>query len=236
LKIVNCKLQIERKAAPRAPSNFQFSILNFQFSTLALLTVTSALPAQTLPPVDDADFAALQRQCANLAAVAEQAKGLFDEKSLEALGRLAKEDVKAKEGAERVQKRLDPLCLVGVSINPESRVKAARGPGSAELRKGDDTFVLVRVHNEAGVTNRLTLTGPQLRDEKNRAGWLEASVFTAAPLAKALDGGKVQYFVLRLKAHEAGKREATLKFDVGQGTQDLGFRAEVPILFAVRER
>jgi hypothetical protein len=39
---------------------------------------------------------------------------------------------------------------------------------------------------------------------------------------------------VRLAAHEAGKREATLKFDVGQGTQDLGFRAEVPVLFTVR--
>ena len=32
----------------------------------------------------------------------------------------------------------------------------------------------------------------------------------------------------------AGKREATVGFDIGQGTQDLGFRAEVPILFTVR--
>jgi hypothetical protein len=40
--------------------------------------------------------------------------------------------------------------------------------------------------------------------------------------------------ILRLRSSEAGKREATLQFDVGQGTQDLGFRAEVPILFTVR--
>ena len=33
---------------------------------------------------------------------------------------------------------------------------------------------------------------------------------------------------------EAGKREATLGFDVGQGTQDLGFRGECPVLFDVR--
>jgi len=42
--------------------------------------------------------------------------------------------------------------------------------------------------------------------------------------------------VLRLRASAAGKREATLKFDVGQGTQDLGFRAEVPVLFTVQVR
>ena len=33
---------------------------------------------------------------------------------------------------------------------------------------------------------------------------------------------------------EAGRREATIAFDVGQGTQDLGFRAEVPVLFTVK--
>lgn len=201
-----------------------------------LLIAAHALAQSPLPTVDEVDFVALQRQCANLAAVAEQARGLLSEKQVEELRRLAREDAKTAGGAEKVQKLLDPLCLVGVSINPESRVKAARGPASAELRRGEETFVLVRVHNDAGVTNRLELTGPQIRDEKNKAGWLEASVFTPAPLPKTLEGGKVQYFVIRLKAHEAGKREATLKFDVGQGTQDLGFRAEVPILFVVRER
>ena len=204
---------------------------------IALLFVAAhALAQAPLPAVDEADFAALQRQCVSLVAVADKAKGLIPQKSVEELRRLAREDAKAAGGAERVQKLLDTLCLVGVSINPESRVKAARGPASAELRRGEEVFVLVRVHNDAGVTNRLELTGQQLRDETNKSGWLEASVFTPAPLPKTLDGGKLQYFVLRLKAHEAGKREATLKFDVGQGTQDLGFRAEVPILFVVRER
>ena len=44
----------------------------------------------------------------------------------------------------------------------------------------------------------------------------------------------VEYVLLRLTARQVGKREATLMFDVGQGTQDLGFRNEVPILFTVR--
>ena len=51
--------------------------------------------------------------------------------------------------------------------------------------------------------------------------------------ANPLGGQKLEYAVLTLRAEESGKREATLKFDAGQGTQDLGFRAEVPILFRV---
>jgi hypothetical protein len=38
-----------------------------------------------------------------------------------------------------------------------------------------------------------------------------------------------------LRTRQSGKREATFQFDVGQGTQDLGFRAEVPILFAIQK-
>lgn len=203
----------------------------------ALLFWPGQSSAQTsLPVIDEVDFAGLQRQCVALLHAAEKTPGLLPEATAKELRRLTREDAKSSAGAEQVQKLLDPLCLVGVSINPESRVKAARGPAAAELRKGEDRYVLVRVHNEAGVTNSLSLSGPQLRTSTHKTGWLEASVLASAPLPKTLDGSKLQYVVVRLRAHEVGKRESTLKFDVGQGTQDLGFRAEVPILFLIRER
>ena len=43
--------------------------------------------------------------------------------------------------------------------------------------------------------------------------------------------GGLEYRVLQLDAKEAGEEEAKLAFDVGQGSQDLGFRNAVPILF-----
>ena len=49
-----------------------------------------------------------------------------------------------------------------------------------------------------------------------------------------LSGLKVEYALALLYSGEAGQREATIGFDVGQGTQDLGFRGEVPVLFDVR--
>jgi hypothetical protein len=84
----------------------------------------------------------------------------------------------------------------------------------------------------------VAIEGPQVRTatEKGDERWLEVEVCGEPPLRKNLGGGKVEYVVVKLTARQAGKREATLRFDVGQGTQDLGFRAEVPILFAVRER
>ena len=44
----------------------------------------------------------------------------------------------------------------------------------------------------------------------------------------------MEYVLLLITSSEAGHREATLAFDVGQGTQDLGFRGEAPVLFDVR--
>jgi hypothetical protein len=39
--------------------------------------------------------------------------------------------------------------------------------------------------------------------------------------------------MLFVNSRETGKREATLSFDIGQGTQDLGFRSEVSLLFNI---
>src|SRR5687768_1061260 len=61
---------------------------------------------------------------------------------------------------EAVQKVFDPRCLAGVNINPESRVKVARGPAAAELHEQGWRVFLVKVHNEAGVTAPLKATSP----------------------------------------------------------------------------
>src|SRR5687767_15510866 len=37
------------------------------------------------------------------------------------------------DGVKGIQAALDPLCLVGVDINPEARVKASAGPAKASL-------------------------------------------------------------------------------------------------------
>src|SRR5262249_60575051 len=124
----------------------------------------------------------------------------------------------------------------GASVTPERRVRAAGGRGEARLRQGRETVVLLKVHNQAGVTQALRVSGPQLRaaGEDADGRWLEAAVQTDRPREPALSGRRLEYVLLRLTAREAGKREATLKFDVGQGTQDLGLRAEGPGVFTVR--
>jgi hypothetical protein len=64
--------------------------------------------------------------------------------------------------------------------------------------------------------------------------FLQAEMVTAQPMTTNLSGLTVEYTLAMLYSSEAGHREATIGFDVGQGTQDLGFRGEVPLLFDVR--
>jgi hypothetical protein len=210
-------------------------------AAVALLIVSlCACPAvrgqSPLPRVGDADWGPVREQAKRLLAALRKLDGALPAAVDRKLAALLDGDVKdPDEALERLQDLLDPLCLVGVAINPESRVKAARGPAPAELSLDRPKVVLVRVHNDAGITHRLAIDGDELR-AAGRAGegrWLEAALLLEGPLNKGLSGCKLEYVPLRLTAREAGKREATLKFDAGQGTQDLGFRAEVPVLFRV---
>ena len=141
--------------------------------------------------------------------------------------------------AKDVDAILSNLALLEIHINPESRVKVTRGRGSAELRQGAENLLLARVTNESGVTGPLRCFVP-IREPgpaSGRAGhpptWLAARVISlnGPSIQQRLSGGPVEYAVLSLSTQHVGLREATLAFDVGQGTQDLGFRGELPVLF-----
>jgi len=172
-----------------------------------------------------------------------------DRKALDAAFKLPK----AADCTEEIQKILDKHCIAGVSINPESRVSVVEGPTKKELvQQGWRTF-LVKVHNEAGVTAPLVPESPNLlpvyqrgskngrekpmTDEKlvqpgdvpNR--FLDAQMFDKQPLKPGLSGLELEYRIIQLYCRDVGRREAQLGFHVGQGTQDLGFRNTVPILF-----
>jgi branched-subunit amino acid aminotransferase/4-amino-4-deoxychorismate lyase len=205
---------------------------------LVVLALVFASGAQAeLPSVDKVDRARLRAHCERLLEALAELKSPLPSETEHALKALLQDHEKdAADFSAEVQKLLDPHCLIAVTINPESRVKALRGPAAAELQQDRETVLLVKVVNEAGVTGAMAVAGPQLRGDgqTGEGRWLQASLLAGPPRGKGLSGDRLEYVLLRLKAHESGKREATLKFDVGQGTQDLGFRAEVPVLFTVR--
>ena len=162
-----------------------------------------------------------------------------------------------KRDAAVIQKILDAYVLVAVSVNPEVRVKVRRGPAKALLRQGGYTPFLVKVLNASTVARPLRVGSPQagpvysgaelgilrrqaqteLKDNENTKGdkgrFLSVEMFDKPPMLPNLSGLEVEYAIILIYSQEAGKREATLQFDIGQGTQDLGFRAEVPVLFNV---
>src|SRR5437870_9641310 len=117
----------------------------------------------------------------------------------------------AKPEAARLQKLLDPHVLLAVSINPESRVKVARGDAAAELRQNKAVPLLVKVVNDAGVTAILRPTSPQA-DAKAKDGFLGLKMHAEKPLAATLSGRPVEYAILLLTSREVGRREATIGF------------------------
>lgn len=160
------------------------------------------------------------------------------------------EAIKSADGPSacaQIQQVLDPHCLIGVTINPESRVKAASGPAKPLLVQSGWRTFLVKVNNQAGVTAELKLESQsnepvfgkegghspsQKIDETSLANrWMDAQFFAQQPLKQELSGLVLEYRILQIYSRDSGKREASLGFNVGQGTQDLGFRSEVPILF-----
>lgn len=207
-------------------------------SILQLLAALSAAAQTTLPVVEDAEWPPFRDHCRQLLRALDKTTSPLPVQTLRELTTFLQRDPEDPAVASAaVQKLLDAHCLIAVNINAESRVKAARGPALVSLQQDKSASVLLKIQNDGGVTHALRLSGPELiRDSERGAGrWLEAVLVTEKPLAQDLTGRRVEYRLLCLTPRQSGKREATFQFDVGQGTQDLGFRAEVPILFSVRK-
>jgi len=152
------------------------------------------------------------------------------------------------QAIKQIQQVFDPLCLVKVNVNAESRVKVAAGAAQPKLVQQGWTVYLVKVHNEAGVTSALRISSPNAEPLHKRSTgsaspkrsikpyqaanrWLDLSSYSKQPLTAKLSGLEVEYRIVELYSRDVGQREAKLLFDVGQGTQDIGFRNEINLLF-----
>jgi len=161
----------------------------------------------------------------------------------------AAKELAAAKDAKKIQGLLDPRVLLQVTLSPEARVKATRGPAAAAIQQAGFMPVLIKVVNESTAKSRLNISSPQAgpvysgqgqqkkdpkADPKTVERFLHLEMFAAPPMTAQLSGLKVEYAIALIYSREAGKREATIAFDIGQGSQDLGFRAEAPILFDVK--
>ncbi len=216
--------------------------------TLVSLAASSPMArGDNLPLVTDVEFQPLSAQARR---VAEALTMLGEPLRPEESAKLNKAiDSTGGEPAIRaIQEVLDRRCLIGIDINPESRVKAVQGPATPRLVQNGWSVFLVKVHNEAGVTAPLAAESPNAipvyRVSSGRAAprpsvspaqvvqrWLDLAMFNDRPLKPTLSGLTLEYRIIQLYSRDAGRREAKISFNVGQGTQDLGFRSDVDVLF-----
>ncbi|MGA7409989.1 MAG: CehA/McbA family metallohydrolase [Bryobacteraceae bacterium] len=147
-----------------------------------------------------------------------------------------------------IESILDPYVLVKVDINPESRVKVEQAAAKPVLAEGGTRLFLVRVANAGNVTAPLSVQSPnsgkvyiqsngspepplKLTPQEAAERWADISLFQQPPMRKRLSGLALEYLILEVYSRDAGQRSAKISFNAGQGSQDIGFRNDVVILF-----
>jgi dienelactone hydrolase len=136
----------------------------------------------------------------------------------------------SSKDSDELQRKADPFVTVLVTINPEARVKVQRGPLTPELSAGWPIPLLIKVINEGGVTGYLDV---RAEGDSKISAWMYEYVLPtskAPKLMRKLSGRSVEYQVALVRSTALGRHEIKLSFDVGKQTQDLGFRAELPLL------
>ena len=218
-----------------------------------LLAFALNLPAAALPIVSDVEWQPFVAQVRRLIEATDYLGAPFSAADKAALN-AAMESPDHKAAVAKLQETLDRYALFGVHINPEMRVKVAAGDAKPELTQDGWRQFLVKVANESGTTAPLAAVSPNAQSVHNvRAAttpsdklrrkqgdaptlkvedlWLDLQMFDKQPLRPNLSGLTVEYRLVQLYSRDAGKREAKFAFNVGQGTQDIGFRNEVDLLF-----
>ena len=219
------------------------------FGVGMVLCVSTFARGQTLPIVTVAEPQPFIAEAMRLVEALEFLGSELPDADARRLEQL-RDEAPSQPVVEEIQRILDPFALAMVQINPEARVSVARGPAPAELVQGGWKAVLVKVHNAGSVRGRLEIespnaepalhvsTGsPRARDEtlitpgQSANRFLELVMYRRRPMLPQLSGLPLEYAILQLNSKVAGQREARIGFHVGQGTQDLGFRNTIDVLF-----
>jgi len=226
------------------PSNSLEFLLTVAFLTASLATNALAQGSGEVPKVALQPLAQQVRQIESAMNYLGQPLSPADVQRINAAVALQDEAAAVAE-LERV---LDQYVLAVVTINAESRVKVDPGPAKPELIEKGTRVFLVKVLNGAGVTSRLQVqsenSGPayvrsdgsaepaaKLTPEQAQQRWADISLYDKNPMSERLSGLPLEYRILEISSRDAGQRSARLSFNVGQGTQDIGFRNETTILF-----
>ncbi|HZQ53633.1 MAG TPA: CehA/McbA family metallohydrolase [Bryobacteraceae bacterium] len=153
-----------------------------------------------------------------------------------------------QEAISGLEQILDKYTLAIVDINPESRVKVRPGAAKPELVEAGTRLFLVKVINGAGITARLQVKSPnalpvyvpsdgsaeppqKISPADVRDRWTNVDLYDKDPMSERLSGLPLEYRILEVYSRDRGQRSAEISFDVGQGSQDIGFRNQMTVLF-----
>jgi hypothetical protein len=126
---------------------------------------------------------------------------------------------------------VEPLVVLRVDVNPESRVKMAAVSPLPELVVDRTYRVLLEVSNAARIRAPLRVMATDRSTTPPRlARFCEVGLVDGIASSSFLSGAEREWKIVEIRLLEAGRREVHLEADVGQGTQDLGFRAAADLL------
>src|ERR1700676_2163376 len=206
---------MEYRHSPR-PANI-FGITSYLIWIVLQVQIALPVAAQTRVPIQP--FAQLVRQVETSLAYLGQPLAQNDRDAIN-------QDIgNANEAAavERLEQILDKYTLAIVDINAESRVKVQAGSAKPELVEAGTRIFLVKVINKAGVT---------ASDTRDR--WMGLDLYVKDPMSPRLSGLPLEYRILQIYSSDQGQRSAAISFNVGQGTQDIGFRNEIVVVFTAQ--
>src|SRR3954467_15793305 len=215
--------------------------LFLSIAAVCVLVMVSANGAD-LPLVRQVDWQPFSSQVKRIVEATDLLGAPFTAEEKESIAKLIQAG-NSGDALAQVQQILDRHCLFGLQINPEMRVKVAQGAAKPELVEQGWRVFLVKVQNDSGATadlravspNAVSLyEGPPANSASDKAfksaakpqaseRWLELQTFDSQPLNRRLSGLALDYRILQIYSRDAGKREARISFNIGQGTQDLGF-------------
>jgi hypothetical protein len=214
------------------------------FSILMVLQGPTAISGAAQSKISLQPFAQQVRQVETTLAYLGQP---LTQKDHEAIN-LAIAEADEAAAVRRLEQILDNYTLAIVDINPESRVKVQAGAAKAELVESGTRIFLVKVLNKAGVTSRLVAESPNaaaifvpsdgspeppetISAADTRDRWMELELYDRDPMSPRLSGLPLEYRILTIYSRDRGQRSAAIGFNVGQGTQDIGFRNETTVVF-----
>lgn len=160
--------------------------------------------------------------------------------------------------SQGMQRLLDRQVVLAVQLSPDAPPRVLRGQADAQLQQAGYVPVIIKVLNPSRLTTSLRIASPQsgpvyagaaelsltrqnqlaLRNDENRAGardrFLQVEMYTDQPMAAKLSGLPVEYVVALFYSSAAGRREATIRFQVVEGQRENSSSGEILVPFEIR--